>query len=1070
MPRINTYPPDVILQNEDLILGSDYKGTVNGIPIYETKSFSLNSLGNYLSRFVYVNPNIYDLARYDSFTSYAGEYDADGNLISLSTAFADQVLSVTTSDRYANAQFVTNLATSVGVFNPDGTLSSLSEAFANQVLSTTSSERFATSLFATNLASSVGVYDENGVITSLSEAFANQVLTTTTSDKFATSQFATNLASSFGTYNPDGSIASFSESFADQVLSTANTSEFAQAQFVTNLASSLGTTDAEGNLTVSEAFANQVLNTETTTDYAQAQFVTNLASSLGTTDAEGNLTISEAFANQVLETETTTDYAQAQFVTNLASSLGTTDAEGNLTVSEAFANQVLNTETTTDYAQAQFVTNLASSLGTTDAEGNLTVSEAFANQVLNTETTTDYAQAQFVTNLASSLGTTDAEGNLTVSEAFANQVLETETTSDFASALSVNQLETAVGNIPLIYRQDDPPSLTETPIGSLWFDTNDNNKGYILVAGDPNVWTIVEDTEFTAFKADYEEIINTAASTSGANATKLTNLNATLDILNADGTVKKTTADFFEDIRADVDANSATASKAETLRVNLEGEDGNGGLTASVSTNSEAVGNINGKLTASYGVHVNAGGKIAGLKLLADSTTTSSFIAQADEFGVDMPNGTRVLTVDSNGLLINGSGTFTGDFNAGLVEIRSNTIKLKATPSYGSTGDIEFYNQAGVLFGAIRSRSINVGGTDHDAITIGSPFAGALDTVVIDGQSIIANPADYDAFETGQGGVQFGNFVTPWETVGVSASQSISLRTGDSGVLVDPPNSIFMNNGGPGVIWTSISSEGYVSISSAGAIYLNPGESSGVFINGVEIGTGGTTTDTTRSDEEIRDVIASFITAGNNVTVSHDDAGNTLTINSSYTDTNTQRSDEEIRDVIAPFIVGGTYISVSHDDAANTLTVSHSDTSSQASVNNSNGTVIQDVTLDSRGHVTGLGSVNLDNRYLRSGVSGTVNGTITATDFIIASDQRIKHDISTYDPGTVNINFRSYRLNSSPDRLRYGVIAQELERDHPEMVITNPETGMKAVSYVDMLVAKVAELEKRIKQLENGGS
>ena len=45
------------------------------------------------------------------------------------------------------------------------------------------------------------------------------------------------------------------------------------------------------------------------------------------------------------------------------------------------------------------------------------------------------------------------------------------------------------------------------------------------------------------------------------------------------------------------------------------------------------------------------------------------------------------------------------------------------------------------------------------------------------------------------------------------------------------------------------------------------------------------------------------------------------------------------------------------------LTISHVDTSSQGSVNNSGGTVIQDVTLDGYGHVTGLTSYNLDGRY-----------------------------------------------------------------------------------------------------------
>jgi hypothetical protein len=43
--------------------------------------------------------------------------------------------------------------------------------------------------------------------------------------------------------------------------------------------------------------------------------------------------------------------------------------------------------------------------------------------------------------------------------------------------------------------------------------------------------------------------------------------------------------------------------------------------------------------------------------------------------------------------------------------------------------------------------------------------------------------------------------------------------------------------------------------------------------------------------------------------------------------------------------------------------LSHTDTSSQGSVNNSSGTVIQDITLDTYGHITSLGSTNLDSRY-----------------------------------------------------------------------------------------------------------
>jgi hypothetical protein len=51
------------------------------------------------------------------------------------------------------------------------------------------------------------------------------------------------------------------------------------------------------------------------------------------------------------------------------------------------------------------------------------------------------------------------------------------------------------------------------------------------------------------------------------------------------------------------------------------------------------------------------------------------------------------------------------------------------------------------------------------------------------------------------------------------------------------------------------------------------------------------------------------------------------------------------------------------DYNSTTGVMSHTDTSSQSSVNNSNGVVIQDVSVDQFGHTTSLGSVDLDLRY-----------------------------------------------------------------------------------------------------------
>ena len=61
-------------------------------------------------------------------------------------------------------------------------------------------------------------------------------------------------------------------------------------------------------------------------------------------------------------------------------------------------------------------------------------------------------------------------------------------------------------------------------------------------------------------------------------------------------------------------------------------------------------------------------------------------------------------------------------------------------------------------------------------------------------------------------------------------------------------------------------------------------------------------------------------------------------------------------------VVDTTYTAGSGIDLAGTV-FSHTDTSSQASVNNSNGIVIQDITLDGFGHITGIASTNLDGRY-----------------------------------------------------------------------------------------------------------
>jgi len=100
-------------------------------------------------------------------------------------------------------------------------------------------------------------------------------------------------------------------------------------------------------------------------------------------------------------------------------------------------------------------------------------------------------------------------------------------------------------------------------------------------------------------------------------------------------------------------------------------------------------------------------------------------------------------------------------------------------------------------------------------------------------------------------------------------------------------------------------------------------------------------------------------------------------------------------------IVGGGGIT-SNFTADDVLTISHSDTSSQASVNNSGLTVIQDVTLDTYGHVTALGSANLtsgiDGRITGREYAATITDTATVTHSLGSRDVMVQlYDVTTYE-------------------------------------------------------------------------
>ena len=133
------------------------------------------------------------------------------------------------------------------------------------------------------------------------------------------------------------------------------------------------------------------------------------------------------------------------------------------------------------------------------------------------------------------------------------------------------------------------------------------------------------------------------------------------------------------------------------------------------------------------------------------------------------------------------------------------------------------------------------------------------------------------------------------------------------------------------------------------------------------------------------------IAAGTNVTVTRNATGNKLTIAS--TDTNTQRSDESIRDVVAAMLTAGTNISLSEDDANDTLTITSTDTNTDTIDMGDGFTVSADTdtattTITENDTLTIAGGTNVSTVSNPDGTI-TINATDTNTTYSAATSSAL---------------------------------------------------------------------------------
>ena len=86
-------------------------------------------------------------------------------------------------------------------------------------------------------------------------------------------------------------------------------------------------------------------------------------------------------------------------------------------------------------------------------------------------------------------------------------------------------------------------------------------------------------------------------------------------------------------------------------------------------------------------------------------------------------------------------------------------------------------------------------------------------------------------------------------------------------------------------------------------------------------------------------------------------------------------------------------------------------------------------------------------------------GTLKAADFVLNSDRRKKKNITDYKIEKLNTNFKSFYYRNQDGGIRFGVIAQELQIENPELV-REDQDGYLSVSYTGLLIREVAYLKQ----------
>jgi len=301
--------------------------------------------------------------------------------------------------------------------------------------------------------------------------------------------------------------------------------------------------------------------------------------------------------------------------------------------------------------QARITAQEAEVTARTALEATVNANKASVTQELATLTTEQEAQAITLSGLQTTVGKNT--GDITrIDKAVAdNNKAQTTALAEVKAATDKN---TAAISTETTARTDGDSALGRR-IDSLKVDVDGNtasrDAGIVgnvsnalanfMAFSDQRVTFAVGETKTMA---EITEVRKTAADATSAVAEQVTSLKATVETNG-----QTTTAAITRIDKAAADLKSATASSIQEVKAEI------GDTNSAVQTTSQAVADINGKLSAQWGVkvQVEANGikRIAGIQLGIDGTGASNFLISADTFAVYNPttNGQELVFASTGG-------------------------------------------------------------------------------------------------------------------------------------------------------------------------------------------------------------------------------------------------------------------------------------------------------------------------------------------------------------------------------------------------------------------------------------